>query len=392
MHVLPVVLLCHFLSAFSVLGMPLFIPRVLEQLDAGNSAALAGLLFAIPGVCTALTAGAWGRFADRYGRRTSLLRAQLGLAVGFLLCGFAESVAVFSCGLLVQGLCGGTLAASNAYLASRQQGERLARSLNLTQLSARLALISGPVAIGALVTVAEPLWIYRFLALLPLLAVVATWRLPADRVGRAGAAQAQTGTGRCGGRARFPALLFTLQFLFCFSMVVTYPYFLPYAEEFRFSSTAVGLLYSLPHLVYVVLALPLGKLPWSPWARASVGLALLGLSGAGHYLLDGGSPAAPWQLLVLRLLFGLGITLTYLGLNKLWAQRATDPHTGRLFGLCDAAGKWGGVAAGLAAAAVAQASGPGLPFLLTLIAAALAAATISFRFKRELIHATVEPG
>nr|WP_299188733.1 MFS transporter [uncultured Psychrobacter sp.] len=59
-----------------------------------------------------------GRFADTYGRKTSLLRAELGLAAGFLICGFSQSLWQLVIGLSVQGLFGGTMAASNAYLAT----------------------------------------------------------------------------------------------------------------------------------------------------------------------------------------------------------------------------------------------------------------------------------
>ena len=78
------VLLCHFIAAFSALGMPLFLPMVLPTLGAHIDANWAGALFILPTFCTALAARFWGQFADKYGRRRSLLRAQLGLQLGLL--------------------------------------------------------------------------------------------------------------------------------------------------------------------------------------------------------------------------------------------------------------------------------------------------------------------
>ncbi|TOM38937.1 MFS transporter, partial [Vibrio parahaemolyticus] len=78
-----------------------------------------------------------------------LLRAQLGLAAGFALCGLADNLAMFVFGLIVQGTFGGTMAASNSYLSSQiKEAKTLSKSLNKTQLSARLALIVAPIGLG----------------------------------------------------------------------------------------------------------------------------------------------------------------------------------------------------------------------------------------------------
>ncbi|MEJ6067404.1 MFS transporter, partial [Psychrobacter sp. 16-Bac2893] len=75
-----IVLCCHYLSAFSALGMPLFLPIMLQELDAPLQSGWVGLLFILPTLMTAIAARYWGSFADTYGRKTSLLRAELGLA------------------------------------------------------------------------------------------------------------------------------------------------------------------------------------------------------------------------------------------------------------------------------------------------------------------------
>lgn len=100
----------------------------------------------------------------------SLLRAHAGLAAGFLLAGFSPNLGVFTLALIVQGTFGGAMAASNAYLATQLAGESLSRALNLTQYSARLALLSGPVLVGLLASAGLGLEMYRYLAWLPLVA------------------------------------------------------------------------------------------------------------------------------------------------------------------------------------------------------------------------------
>src|SRR5262245_45008427 len=148
MRVLGPVLFAHYLAAFTALGMPLFMPRVLAVLAPGSPAWLVGALYVLPTVCTALTSTAWGRWADRHGRRLSLMRAQAGLAFGFLLAGYAPDLGWFIVALVIQGTFGGSLAAANAYLSTQSTDGTLSRALDWTQYSARLAMVTAPVVLG----------------------------------------------------------------------------------------------------------------------------------------------------------------------------------------------------------------------------------------------------
>ncbi|MCC4602654.1 MFS transporter [Xanthomonas campestris pv. badrii] len=379
-RVLGPVLAAHYLAAFTALGMPLFLPQVLADLAPGAAVGWSGVLYVLPTLCTALTAGSWGRLADRYGRKRSLLRAQLGLALGFAIAGFAPTLSWLVIGLVVQGACGGSLAAANAYLASQPQAGPLARALDWTQYSARLAMVSAPALLGLALALGPAQALYRALALLPLLAFALTWRLPADpphvrSVAAATAAANSTPPAHAAPAAPslWPALLLA-QFLFCFAMVVTFPYFIPYALARGAGHDALaGLLYSLPHLVYLVV------LPW--WRRGDgelwlvPGLALFALACVWQAVLHD-----PIALAGARLLFGVGMLAGLRGLNRSLALVASGPGAGRLFGRFDACGKWAGVLAGAAAGALTQAAGTAVPFLAAALAAAAAALTVLVRF------------
>ncbi|WP_126941865.1 MFS transporter [Xanthomonas sp. BRIP62418] len=386
-RILGPVLAAHYLAAFTALGMPLFLPQVLAELAPSAAVGWSGVLYVLPTLCTALTAGTWGRLADRYGRKRSLLRAQLGLALGFAIAGFAPSLSWLVIGLIVQGTCGGSLAAANAYLASQPQAGPLARALDWTQYSARLAMVSAPALLGLAVALGPAQSLYRALALLPLLAFALTWRLPADRPAvrpaasparstpSADAAASLSASARTAttASALWPALL-VAQFLFCFAMVVTFPYFIPYALARGAGHDALaGLLYSLPHLVYLVV------LPW--WRRGDgdawlvPGLVLFAVACLWQALLHDAVALA-----AARLLFGLGMLFGLRGLNRRLAQVASGHGAGRLFGRFDACGKWAGVFAGAAAGALTQAAGPATPFLAAALAAAAAALTVLVRF------------
>ena len=363
-RLLPAVLACHFLAAFTVLGMPLFMPRLVAEFGLAQTSPWVGVLYSLPAVLTALSAPLWGRFADRYGRKVSLLRALAGLSLAFLLAGLAPSLGWFVLALMLQGLFGGTLAAANGYLAASQSREQLARALNWTQFTARLALVCAPIGLGLLAAAFPVRQLYLWLALLPLAALVLAMSLPGEGHASAKArAQREAGDAAAPGHWLWAAM--ALQFLFFFAMVATFPYFLPYAEQLVAEPALIGLLYSLPHLVYLLVQ-PLAhrwQLPWRPALLGGLALQLL---------------ACLWQfqlhslvaLSAARLLFGLGVWLGFQGLNQLIGRLTRSHNAGSWFGKLDAVGKSAGVLAGLVAAWLSAGQGVHAPF----VAAALACA------------------
>lgn len=369
MRIVAPVLAAHYLAAFTALGMPLFMPRVLQGLAPGAPDWLSGVLYVLPTVCTALTAGAWGRLADKHGRKLSLLRAQLGLAVGFLLAGVAPSLPWFVLALIIQGSCGGSLAAANAYLSTQAHGASLSRALDWTQFSARLAIVTAPVVLGLATARGQAQALYGYLALLPLLALLLTCALPTDRVEATTAPRAEA--HHPGGPSTPPDMgaLLGVQFLFYFGMVVTFPYFIPYSEHLGvIGDSRAGLLYSLPHLIYL-LALPwLRSVGSEPWARLCTGLGLFCGACVAQALIT----RAPW-LWPARVLFGLGMLLAFSGINRALSRHA-ERRAGRLFGRFDACGKWAGATGGVIAGVTTHRYGPAAPFAAAALSSAFALA------------------
>lgn len=377
MRILGPVLTAHYLAAFTALGMPVFMPRVLASLAPGAPDWLVGVLYVLPTICTALTATTWGRLADRYGRKLSLMRAQIGLAFGFVLAGFAPSLPWFVLALIVQGSCGGSLAAANAYLSTQSQGKSLSRALDWTQFSARLAMVTAPVLLGLATGMGLAQELYRYLALLPLLALALTWTLPADTVTRkpTKAAAASSSDTPPGDRRELNGLL-AVQFLFYFAMVVTFPYFIPYSEQLGVSSdSTAGLLYSLPHLVYLLILPWLRSVSPAPQRPLLVGLGLLAAACLAHGLLSHALWLAP-----ARVLYGIGMLLAFSGINRSLSACAAGASAGRLFGLFDACGKWAGALGGIAAGVLVHRYGLAMPFFIAAIASASALGAASLVF------------
>ncbi|QOV40635.1 MFS transporter [Streptomyces ferrugineus] len=359
---------CYFVASFAALGLPPYLTEILPELGDRN-ARWAGVLYVVPTVFGALGAPLWGRLADRYGRKRLLLRAQLGLAVSFLLAGWADSLATFTVALVLQGILGGTFAASNGYLGATLQGPALSKALTLMQGSARAALVAAPIVVGSLSGWLSPHRQYALLAVLPLTAALLLAALPEPE------------------RAREPEhipeavdaaqpivslkTLYVLEFAFVFSTVISFPYLIVLVDD-RLPGTSPalsGVVFALPHLCYLVAALAVhAAFRDRPRAGLALGFTCIALGLAGHAV--AGSLAA---LIAVRLLLGAGLTLGLVCLSVLAADCAKGRAPGGLFGSIEFFSKAGAVAAGVAAAAGSARFGPAAPVLIGGAAAAVSA-------------------
>lgn len=370
--VLAAVMAGHFVAAFAALGMPPFFGLILEQSLHNEARFLAGWLYVVPTALAALSSPWWGRIADRYGKKRLLVRAQLGLAASFLLAGYATNTWMFLGALALQGVLGGTFAASNAYLATVESGQALARSLTAMQWSARAALVAAPLALGVLldVHVGSPITVYRWFALLPVAAALLVLFLPSGAAGAPERRQNEVASAP----AEFPAQqVYALQAAFVFATVVTFPYFTSHVQQ-HFDSIgtgAAGALFGLPHAVYLLVAWPLTR--WSARGRRITWLTASFLLLLASLLAQASSNTVA-ALVGWRLVMGVAMTLGFIALHGLIASCVQAEHAGRSFGWFESSSKWGAVAAGLGAGISAQHIGLAAPFLLGAIV--LGAATV----------------
>ncbi|MER6183763.1 MFS transporter [Streptomyces sp. NPDC001652] len=359
---------CYFVASFAALGLPPYLTEILPGLG-DRDARWAGVLYVVPTVFGGIAAPMWGRLADRYGRKRLLLRAQLGLAVAFLLAGWADSLATFTVALVLQGILGGTFAASNGYLGAALEGPALSKALTLMQGSARAALVFAPIVVGALSGWLSPHRQYALLAVLPLTAALLLAALPEP----APVARTTSETATADHTPPLMSLkaLYALEFAFVFSTVISFPYLIALVDDRvpGTSPTLSGVLFALPHLCYLVAALAVhSRFRDCPRTGIVLGFVLIALGLAGHGVVDS-LPA----LIAVRLLLGAGLTLGLVCLQVLAADCAQGRAPGGLFGSLEFFSKAGAVAAGLAAAAGSVRFGPAAPVLTGAAAAAVTA-------------------
>ncbi|WP_369779761.1 MFS transporter [Streptomyces sp. R33] len=404
---------CYFVASFAALGLPPYLTEILPGLG-DTTAHWAGVLYVVPTVFAGVGAPLWGRLADRFGRKRLLLRAQLGLALSFLLAGWADSLATFTFALVLQGILGGTYAASNGYLGAALEGPELSKALTLLQGAARAALVFAPLVVGALSPWLSPHRQYALLAVLPLTAAVLIAALPESRgprrVPAGGAAGAGTetsgtsGTGASGTEtARTEAsgaeaaavtaepspaselrILYALEFAFVFSTVISYPYLIQLIED-RIPGTSPflsGVLFALPHLCYLLTAMVVhSAFHRRPRLGMALGFTCIALGLAGHGVAD--DLAA---LTAVRLLLGAGLTLGLVCLSVLAAQCVKGRAPGRLFGVREFFSKAGAVVAGVAAAVGTSHYGPAAPVLTGCAMALVAACALALPRSRSSLR------
>jgi predicted MFS family arabinose efflux permease len=230
------------------------------------------------------------------------------------------------------------------------------------QWSARAALVAAPVCLGLWMGVESPIVLYRWLALLPLVAAALIAWLPAGGA-TAGTAKRALADDVATRAPATPRQIYVLQLSFVFATVVTFPYFIPDMQQ-RLpgaSAAAAGLLFGLPHLVYLVAAPLLSRrLGLAP----SLGLLAAAFGALALSLFAQAVPLNAPALVLWRLLMGVAMTAGFIGLHALVASVVQAGNAGHTFGWFESSSKWGAVAGGLAAGAAATALGLRAPYLL----------------------------
>lgn len=380
-----ITVLGHFGAAFAALCMPPFYAHILKQNFSSQALIMAGWYFTLPTLAAAISNPLWGKLADRIGIRTSLIRAHWGLCLSFIITGMARTPWEFAFGLTLQGLLGGTFAASNAFLASLLPSKRLTTLLSVMQGSARTALFAGPAIIGLLSDGQNLLHIFFYLAIFPGLAGLVLYFLPArasvqldsDSSDNSDVSNSTSSKSILVNTLNASSL-YRFQALFTIGTVLTYPYFvIDLAQRLAIPATWAGALFGLPHALFLLLAWPLGRhVNFSNAQTALARFSALTCAGLLLQVLANNLPA----LIMGRVLMGVGMTGAYLAINTLAASTTRLASAGQHFGKLEGANKWGAVLAGILASGLATSMSYTAP--IWLACALLAGLSIFIESKR----------
>ncbi|MFS0780773.1 MFS transporter [Bacillus sp. 1P06AnD] len=158
--------ICWFGSFLTAAGMNLvipFLPLYISQLgEHSHIEVWSSFAFSSTFLTAAIFSPIWGKLADKYGRKTMLLRASLGMAIIMILIGFAPNVYYLVALRLAMGAVSGFIPAAIILVASQTPSDVSGRALGILSTGGVGGTLIGPVIgglLGDLIGLREVFWI-----------------------------------------------------------------------------------------------------------------------------------------------------------------------------------------------------------------------------------------
>jgi len=140
------------ITLVDVLGFTMLIPILPYYAEHyGASPIAVGLIYSTVAVFALFASPLWGRLSDRIGRKGVLLAAQIASAVGFTLLGIGGALWVIYVARAIEGLGGGGLGVTQAYVSDVTLPEERARAFGLVGATFGIGFLIGPALSGTLV-------------------------------------------------------------------------------------------------------------------------------------------------------------------------------------------------------------------------------------------------
>ncbi len=148
-----VLTIVQFLSTASFSGITPLLPLFIQDMGTKNpneAAFWAGVAAFASGFGSFLASPVWGTLADRYGRKSMVLRSTAGGACVLVLTGFSPSLAFLIAMRAIHGVLAGVSTATSALTASQAPRSRISFAVGLIQMSFFLGSMTGPLAGGVI--------------------------------------------------------------------------------------------------------------------------------------------------------------------------------------------------------------------------------------------------
>jgi multidrug resistance protein len=118
----------------------------------GVSKIIVGVLFSTFAACQFVAGPIWGNVSDRIGRKSVLIISQIGATIGWAMLAFAPSIGWVFAARVIEGLSGGNISVTQAYVADRVPPEQRARAFAWIGAAFSGGMIFGPVMGGYLLS------------------------------------------------------------------------------------------------------------------------------------------------------------------------------------------------------------------------------------------------
>ncbi|GAB3096242.1 MFS transporter [Isoptericola nanjingensis] len=357
-----------------------FLPEYVRQLGVDDPAAVvrwSGVAYGATFLTAALTAPLWGALGDRFGRKSMLVRASLGMAAAMTLLGFVQSVEQLVAVRLLVGLLGGYSSGATILVAAQTPKDRSAWALGVLSSGILAGNVVGPLVGGfvpAWVGIRTTFVVCGAVIFVAFLATTFLLREPPAGLRPPRAATRRHGVWSQVQRPGAVVALLATSSLLLFSTMSIEPIVTVYVEDLGQLSHATGvagILVALTAVGSVVAAPRVGRLA-DRVGHTRVVVACL--AAAGVLALAQALVTNVWQLGVLRVLLGLSLGGLLPSITAAVRHLAPPDAVGRVLGLGVSAQYVGQVAGPVLGGLVAAQAGLRAVFVATAVVLLAAAA------------------
>jgi len=348
----------------------------------GASAFVVGLLMATFSLCQLVSAPLWGYISDRVGRKMVLIISQIGATIGWAMLGLAPNIAVplavapiavVFAARIVEGISGGNISITQAYVADLVAPKDRSRAFGLIGAMFAAGMVFGPAGGGLLYGkfgFAMPFLVAAGLQFVTLLLTIVM--LPESRAHRED--EERLGFEAILASFHKPRLARILWQKLAIALAL-YGWFAVFAlflqRQLNFTLTQSDYLFSGFAIFSAVMnAVVVGRVSARLGDRAmsNVGLACL---VAGFALVPFVHNVVPFLALAM-MLFGFGMALTNTGITALISNTASDREQGTVLGASSSLDSLSGILAPPVSTEILGAFGPRFAGAESLALAAIA--------------------
>ena len=116
----------------------------------GASPLVVGILFSTFSFCQLIAGPVWGNVSDRAGRKAVLIISQIGATIGWAMLAFAPNITWVFVARIVEGVSGGNIGITQAYVADLVEPKERARAFGFIGATFAAGMVFGPVGGGLL--------------------------------------------------------------------------------------------------------------------------------------------------------------------------------------------------------------------------------------------------
>jgi len=133
------------ITFIDILGFSILIPLMPYYVKHfGAPDVVVGGLFSTFAACQLVAGPVWGNLSDRIGRKAVLIVSQIGATIGWTMLAFAPSIPIVFLARIIEGLSGGNISVTQAYVADLVEPKQRARAFAWVGASFSAGIVLGP--------------------------------------------------------------------------------------------------------------------------------------------------------------------------------------------------------------------------------------------------------